>query len=72
MKQERIQPQTMITTVLMDLDDTILDFHKAEQGALRKALIKIGVEPIPEVLQRYSEINESQWKRLERGELTQE
>lgn len=62
----------MITTVLMDLDDTILDFHKAEQGALRKALIKIGVEPIPEVLQRYSEINESQWKRLERGELTQE
>lgn len=62
----------MITTILMDLDDTILDFHKAEQGALRKALLTIGVDPTPAVLQRYSEINLSQWKLLELGELTQE
>ena len=27
----------MITTVLLDLDDTILDFHKAEKEALKKA-----------------------------------
>ena len=26
----------MITTVLLDLDDTILDFHKAEKEALKK------------------------------------
>ena len=25
----------MITTVLLDLDDTILDFHKAEKEALK-------------------------------------
>lgn len=62
----------MITTVLMDLDDTILDFHKAEQGALKKALRNIGVEPTEAVLARYSEINLSQWKLLERGKLTQE
>ena len=30
----------MITTVLLDLDDTILDFHKAEKEALKKALQK--------------------------------
>ena len=27
----------MITTVLLDLDDTILDFHKAEKEALANA-----------------------------------
>ena len=32
----------MITTVLLDLDDTILDFHKAEKEALKKALQKVG------------------------------
>ena len=26
----------MITTVLLDLDDTILDFHKAEKGSAEK------------------------------------
>lgn len=62
----------MITTVLLDLDDTILDFHKAEKEALKKALQKVGVEPTEELLAGYSEINLAQWKKLERGELTQE
>lgn len=62
----------MITTILLDLDDTILDFHKAEQAALKKALLDIGVELTERILKRYSEINLSQWKLLERGQLTQE
>ena len=62
----------MITTVLLDLDDTILDFHKAEKEALKKALQKVGVEPTEKLLARYSEINQAQWKKLELGELTQE
>ena len=40
----------MITTVLLDLDDTILDFHKAEKEALKKALQKVGVEPTEKLL----------------------
>lgn len=35
----------MIKTVLFDLDDTLLDFHKAEAQALRKALEQLGLEP---------------------------
>ena len=62
----------MITTVLLDLDDTILDFHKAEKEALKKALQKVGVEPTEKLLAGYSEINLAQWKKLELGELTQE
>lgn len=61
----------MITTVLLDLDDTILDFHKAEKEALKKHC-KVGVEPTEKLLARYSEINRAQWKKLELGELTQE
>lgn len=62
----------MITTVLMDLDDTIWDFGAAERGALAAALRGIGVEPDEKMLARYSEINLAQWKRMERGEFSQE
>lgn len=62
----------MIKTILFDLDDTILDFHKAEGIALRKALEQMRLEPTDEVIARYSEINRLHWERLERGELTRE
>ncbi len=58
--------------VLLDLDDTIYDFHKAEQIALSKTLETLGLEPRAEVLARYSEINAAQWRLLEQGELTRE
>ena len=60
----------MIKTILLDLDDTILDFHKAEHIALSATLCEIGIEPTEAVLKRYSEINRAHWKRLELGELT--
>ena len=60
----------MIRNILLDLDDTIFDFHKAESIALSKALVDFGIEPTREICARYSEINISQWKRLELGEIT--
>lgn len=60
----------MIKTIFFDLDDTILDFKKAEAVAVRKTLAEQGVEPTKEIVERYSEINASMWKRLEKGELT--
>ena len=62
----------MIQYVLLDLDDTILDFHKAEAEALRDTLRHFGIEPSDARVARYSAINDAQWKRLERGELTRE
>lgn len=62
----------MIKTILFDLDDTILDFHKAEAIALRKALRQMDLMPTDEVISRYSEINRMHWEGLERGELTRE
>ena len=54
----------MIDTLLIDLDNTILDFNKAEGPALAGALRAMGIEPTEELLSRYSVINLSHWKRL--------
>ena len=62
----------MIRTVLLDLDDTILDFHKAEAYALSGTLRVLGIEPTPETVERYSAINAEQWRRLENGEITRQ
>lgn len=58
--------------VLLDVDDTLLDFHKAEAAALTRTLTDMGLEPEPEVLTRYSQINARQWELLEEGLLTRE
>lgn len=58
--------------VLLDLDDTILDFHQAEKAAISKTFRRFGVEPEDKLISRYSEINAAQWKRLETGEITRE
>lgn len=60
----------MVRNVLLDLDDTIFDFHKAEGIALSRALTEMGVAVTDAILARYSEINRDRWQRLERGELT--
>ena len=62
----------MIKYVFMDIDDTLLDFGKAEAAAIKKTFERIGVPATPEVISRYSEINDEHWKMLERGELTRE
>ena len=60
----------MVEFLLLDLDDTILDFQKAEHIALSKTLRTLGLEPTEEVLARYSLINKAHWERLEKKELT--
>jgi len=62
----------MIEFLFLDLDDTILDFHKAERIALSKTIREFGVEPTEEILQLYHEINDWHWKQLELGKMTRE
>ena len=62
----------MIRTVLLDLDDTILDFHKAEAIALSGTLAVLGIEPTEDRVALYSAINAEQWRRLEAGEITRQ
>ena len=60
----------MIQFVLIDLDDTILDFHKAERNALENTLRHFGLEPNEETIELYLEINQAHWRALEQGKMT--
>lgn len=62
----------MFEFLFLDLDDTILDFQKAEHIALSKTLAHYGLEPTEEVCALYSRINKAHWEMLERKELTRE
>lgn len=57
----------MIRHVFMDLDNTLLDFSKAEAIAVKKTLKTLGIECPEAVIRRYSQLNLAQWKLLELG-----
>ncbi len=60
----------MITTILWDVDGTLLDFHYSQKLALDKCFRTVGITMTEEIHERYSKINDSYWKRLELGEIT--
>ena len=60
----------MFQFLLLDLDDTILDFHKAEHTAIRKTLREFGIEPTDTVCELYRKINLAHWKALEKKLIT--
>ena len=62
----------MIEFLLLDLDDTILDFHKAERIALSKTFRDFGLEPAEDVLDLYHKINKWHWEQLELGLMTRD
>lgn len=62
----------MYKYLLFDLDDTLLDFKKAEATAVAVVLENFGVTPTKETVELYSKINISCWKRYEKGEITRD
>lgn len=61
-----------IKYILIDLDDTVYDFQKAENLAIRKTLSGFGILPTDAVVKRYSEINKDCWRMLEDGTMTRD
>ena len=57
--------------LLIDNDNTIMDFGAAEAKALRETLAAAGLPADEETIAVYSRINDALWKALERGETTQ-
>lgn len=57
-------------TILWDVDDTLLDFPYSEKYAVRHCFEEIGLTISDAWLARYSCINQSYWKKLEKGEVT--
>lgn len=60
----------MIDTVLWDVDGTLMDFKRSEREALKKALSEHGHTPTEDEILLYSKINDSCWKRYEKGEMS--
>ncbi len=57
----------MIKNILLDMDNTLLDFSRAERIAAAKALSEMGIQPTDELLKRYHELNDEQWRLFELG-----
>lgn len=60
----------MKTLFLLDVDDTLLDFHRAEREQVMETLRSHGIPADEGTAARFHEINDGLWKKLERGETT--
>ncbi len=58
--------------ILIDLDDTLLDFQKSEDLAIRKTIEALGIIPTDELVNTYKAINQKYWKMYERKEIERE
>lgn len=59
----------MYTSLFLDLDNTLLDFNKAEAYAVSRVLKNNGLPFDGKTVRLYSEINKSFWESFERGEI---
>lgn len=62
----------MYDIILMDLDNTILDFNAAEKDSFKEILNEIGLTYTEELLKQYKKINKSLWQELEQGKIPKE
>ena len=62
----------MIKAVLIDIDDTLLDFRKSAEKAIYLCFKKYGLEFNQNVIQTFHTINDELWLRIERKEITKQ
>ncbi len=58
--------------LLLDADNTLFDFNRAEKTAFYAAFSALGLSADTQIYARYHEINDELWRRLERKEVTRE
>ncbi|MBO7297196.1 MAG: hypothetical protein J6V39_08045 [Clostridia bacterium] len=56
-------------TLLMDADNTLLDFTRSEHDAIAETFAHFGLPNDDKTIAIYSEVNDAHWKMLERGEI---
>lgn len=62
----------MYKFLIFDLDDTLLDFEKAEKIALTEFFTFLKVDDVEKYYKTYININKQMWKQLENDEITRE
>ncbi len=58
--------------ILMDADDTLLDFQANEKASLTALFQELGLVLTEEIRHLYSQINHRYWEQLERGEISRQ
>lgn len=59
-------------TILLDIDDTIFDFHESAKATILKCSNDFGIKFTPEMLSHYMKQNEFLWGQYEKGIITRE
>ena len=62
----------MIKAILLDVDDTILDFHQSSRQSIIEAAEKAGLELPEAFFPVFTDINVSLWESYERGEISRQ
>lgn len=58
--------------LLWDVDQTLLDFDRSQDYALRYSFKEFGMEADERIVSHYAAINDAYWKLHERGEVTKD
>lgn len=62
-------PEKRFELIFLDLDDTLMDFHKAEELAMVETFREFGLRLEDGLRAAYEAINRELWAALERGEI---
>ncbi len=62
----------MITTVLLDVDNTLLDFNLCATESMHKAARGVNIQLPENIFEIFHEINTGLWHDIEKGKLTRE
>lgn len=62
----------MLTTILIDVDNTLLDFNKCASQSMAAGLAELGIPYRPEMFPEFLRINDHLWYEIEQGRLTRE
>lgn len=60
----------MIKLVLIDIDNTLLDFAKCAQRSITDGFVEAGLEYYDDVFKVFNEVNNGLWLRVENREIT--
>lgn len=58
------------TTVLFDLDHTLLDSNASEAAAFETTMRSVGIDPTPDLFAVYDRLNQALWRQVEAEELS--
>lgn len=60
--------EIMYKVIILDLDNTLIDFNHMEKESLKACLLKHGYEIHDQMIETYRAINKKLWEGLERGD----